>query len=227
MRAGKRFPELAQNPSRYLARALLFSSLLTACAPPPAMSPGVALWIGLNHYREEMARLEHRPERWPDRQELAGWLKGQYGLAIGRSSEFYRLVDLDLRRREFRIALAGSSLRPERAAEIRGELAAIERETEALKASVKAQIEAAALRPPLEDVAPIATVGLLWLAIDRLAAGGDSGAAPPAAATVGRYLVIEEGEAVGVRDPDGRTHRCLPVLAASGPALRCEEAAKR
>jgi hypothetical protein len=227
MESGRVSPELWPSALRRVARAAALCLSLSGCVPGPTASPGVALWIGLNHYRDEMARLERRPERWPDRQELAGWLKGQYGLAIGRSSGFYRLVDLDLRRREYRIALSNSSLRPERAAEIRDELSAIERESEALKASVKAEIEAAALRPPLEDAAPIAAVGLLSLAIDRLVAGGSSPPALPAVAAVGRYLVIEEAESATVTGPDGRTHRCTPVLSTAGPALRCEEAATR
>jgi len=91
-----------------------FLTLLFGCSTTPA-SPGMTLLAGLNYYREEMRRLEQQPERWPDRQGLSDSLKAQYGIIIGRSAEFDRLVDLDGKKREFALTLREPSLKPDRA----------------------------------------------------------------------------------------------------------------
>ena len=59
---------------------------------------------------------------------------------IGASPEFYRLVDLDLRKREFNITLRQSNVRPERVKEMTDELAQMDEEIAALKPVIKTQL---------------------------------------------------------------------------------------
>jgi hypothetical protein len=89
---------------------LLGLVLLCGCATGP-ISPGMTLLGGINHYRGEMEVFGARSERWPERQRMAEFLMNTFTVTLGRSPEFNRLVDLDLRKREFMIAMIGLRLR--------------------------------------------------------------------------------------------------------------------
>src|ERR687891_13565 len=95
-------------------RAAFYSLLilLFGCASAN-VSPGMTFLVGLDGYQDEMQRLENKPERWFDRQRAGDGLKKTYLITMGGSREFNRMVDLDLRRREFLITLRASSVPPE------------------------------------------------------------------------------------------------------------------
>src|SRR3972149_3949906 len=95
--------------SKTYKKLVAILALICGCAMG-AVSPGMTLLAGINHYQEEMEMFGMRSERWPERQRMGDLLKNTFAVALGRSQEFNRLVDLDLRRREFTIALSGSSL---------------------------------------------------------------------------------------------------------------------
>lgn len=180
---------------------------------------------GLNSYQDEMRSLEARPERWPERQRLAESIKTVYLATFGRSREFNHLVDLDLRRREFNIALRDPRLKPERAKEIREELSQINSDIDGLIPIVKGQVANTELRAVegSHAVETVATVGLLDLAIDRfsLTARARLGAVP--VARVGPYSVIDEGYFATVRTPEGKVFRCSTTLVQEeGAGIHCE-----
>lgn len=199
--------------------------LLFGCSPP-VVSPGMTFLLTLNRYREEMGQLQNRPEPWPDRQEIAEWLKSRYAISFGRAAEFARMADLDLRRREFLIALRDGSLKPDRALEIRGELLQINQHMEQLKESVRGQIANAELQVPREEsqrVEAIAAIGLLTLAINEFSLPNLSTHLSPPFTTVGQYTVTDNGYFSTVRTPDGQVYRCAPVVFEEGAGIRCEQ----
>ena len=89
-----------------LKQALLLSLLVLFGCSPANTNPGATFLVGLNGYQGEMERLESRPERWFDRQRAGDSLKKTYLVTFGGSREFNRMVDLDVRRREFLITCA-------------------------------------------------------------------------------------------------------------------------
>jgi hypothetical protein len=184
----------------------------------------MALLSGLTYYQEEMGRLEQLPERWPDRQGLRDWLKVQYALLIGKSAEFDRLVDLDLKKREFVLTLQEPSLKPDRAREIKQELVKLETEIEPLRGGIRSQVAVAELRIPREqDVEAAAAVGLLALAIDNFSAARPPAGPAPSSTPVRGYTVTDRGSFALVAAPTGETYRCAPVII-EGPAvsIKCE-----
>jgi hypothetical protein len=192
------------------------------------VSPGMTLWVGLKQYHLEMARLESRPERWFDRQRLGESLKTTHLATMGGSREFNRLVDLDVRKREFLIALRDSSLRPERAKEIREELVTINRNIDDLKGLIKEQLTGVELRSgtDAQKVETVAAIGLLHLALDGFSA--NSAATDPSARVVkiGQYVVTDHGNLASVRTPEGQTHRCATILVQEeGAGIRCDPVA--
>jgi hypothetical protein len=192
------------------------------------VSPGMTLWVGLKQYHLEMARLESRPERWFDRQRLGESLKTTHLATMGGSREFNRLVDLDVRKREFLIALRDSSLRPERAKEIREELVTINRNIDDLKGLIKEQLTGVELRSgtDAQKVETVAAIGLLHLALDGFSA--KSAATDPSARVVkiGQYVVTDHGNLASVRTPEGQTHRCATILVQEeGAGIRCDPVA--
>jgi hypothetical protein len=192
------------------------------------VSPGMTLWVGLKQYHLEMARLESRPERWFDRQRLGESLKTTHLATMGGSREFNRLVDLDVRKREFLIALRDSSLRPERAKEIREELVTINRNIDDLKGLIKEQLTGVELRSgtDAQKVDTVAAIGLLHLALDGFSA--NSAATDPSARVVkiGQYVVTDHGNLASVRTPEGQTHRCATILVQEeGAGIRCDPVA--
>src|SRR5262249_57360259 len=97
-----------------LKHTLYLSLLLLLGCTAQNVSPGATFLVGLNGYQDEMESLEHRIDRWPDRQRAGESLRKTSLLTIGGSREFNRMVDLDLRGREFLITLRDSSVKPDR-----------------------------------------------------------------------------------------------------------------
>src|SRR4051812_7336696 len=154
------------------AGSAVFSMALLVCCTAPRVNPALTFVTGLNSYHEEMDQLSGRPERWPDRQRLAASIKTAHIATLGLSKEFNRLVDLDLRRREFLITFREQSLNEQRAKEMKVELGQIEEQIASLKTSLKAQAARNELSrtPQASRVESIATVGLLNLAMDSFSA---------------------------------------------------------
>jgi hypothetical protein len=204
------------------------------CGGGATISPGLTLLQRLDQYREQMAVFEQSPERWPDRQAMGESLKTQYRILVGRSPEFDRLVDLDVKRRELLLTLRSPSLKPDRAREIKEELAQIDKDREALKNPVKEQVQQAELLTPREQtqkqeaIAAIGAIGLFSLGLDTFSSAGvPAGGTARSVSVGGRYLVTDHGRFVTVRTPEEQTYRCLPIVVdEGGAALRCELPAK-
>jgi hypothetical protein len=205
--------------------AILLLAVVAAGCAPAAVSPGITFLAGLNNYQDEMNRLGVRPERWPDRQRLAELIKTTYVATLGGSKEFNRLVDLDLRRREFLITLREESVRAERAKEMKEELAQINEQMEGLKKIVKGQIARVETSAPGQGqgIENVATIGLLNLAMDSFAAPGSPNAASPESIRVGSYVVTDEGYFSTVKTPEGQTFHCTTtVVPDAGASITCE-----
>jgi hypothetical protein len=208
---------------------------LLGCGSGVAISPGLTLLQRLDQYREQMAVFEQSPERWPERQAMGESLKTQYRILVGRSPEFDRLVDLDVKRRELLLTLRNPSLKPDRAREIKEELAQIDKDREALKNPIKEQVQQAELQTPREQTqsqeaiaAAIGAIGLFSLRLDAFSSAGlPTGGAARSVSVGGRYLVTDHGRFVTVRTPEEQTYRCLPMIVdEGGAAIRCELPAK-
>jgi hypothetical protein len=199
-------------------------ALICGCAMG-AVSPGMTLLAGINHYQEEMEMFGMRSERWPERQRMGDLLKNTFAVALGRSQEFNRLVDLDLRRREFMIALSGSSLPADRVKEMKGEIGKMNEDADAFKAMVKRQIAAipVAAQEPVKDIEGIATIGLLTLAIDGFSSTSNPTGALAATTKVGPYAVTDMRDAASVQTPEGTIFRCSTfVIQDEGAGIKCE-----
>jgi hypothetical protein len=198
--------------------------LLCGCATGP-VSPGMTLLAGIDHYQEEMAVFGMRSERWPERQRTGDLLKNTFAAALGRSPEFNRLVDLDLRRREFIITLSGSSLPADRVKEMKSEIVKMNEEADALKAVVKRQIGAipVAVHEPVKGIEGIATIGLLTLAIDGFPSASNPTGAIASITKVGSYIVTDMGGSATVQTPEGQIYRCSTFIAYDeGAGIKCE-----
>jgi hypothetical protein len=211
-----------------LKRKALFYSLLlwlVGCAPAN-VSPGMTFLVGLDGYQREMQRLEGRPERWFDRQRAAESLKKTHVITVGGSREFNRMVDLDLRRREFLITMHHSSVRPERVQEMKDELVTIDKDVDVLKEIVKNQVAGAELQrqQASQPIETAAAIGLLHLAIDSFSSMGETPGPNVRAVKVGSYIVSDlGGSASTVRTPEGQIFRCTTVLVPEeGAAIKCE-----
>lgn len=218
------FPQCAILPAvKFKILPLVCLMLLGGCASQ-SYTPGATLLSGFETYKGEMQRLGNSLERWPDRQRAAGTFKTVALATGGGSPEFFRLVDLDLRKREFNITLRNDSVRPDREQEMKEELVKIDEEMAALKPIVRSQI--AAFLPlrgePQQRLESAATLGLLNLAVDNFSAAGLSGFEAPST-SVDNYLVTDLGSFARVRSPDGRDHRCTVYsVPEEGAVLRCE-----
>ncbi len=207
-----------------LASSLLFLAIF-GCGPA-AVAPGMTFWFGLKGYQDEMNLLAGRPERWPERQRTAESLKTTHGLTLGVSREFNRFVDLDLRRKEFTLALRGGTLRPERVQEMNNELAIVNREMGRLNEIIKEQVADAILRSqvPVQRIEAIATIGLLHLALDGIATS-NTGSTPAALSTkVGQHTVTDLGNhRSSVTLPDRAVYLCLTLIFPDeGAGIKCE-----
>ena len=125
----------------YKVGCLMFLMVLSACSTK-SVSPGMTLLTGLNGYHDEMERLEGQEARWPERQRVGNTIRTTYLMTMGGSKEFNRLVELDVKRREYLIALKANSLRPDRAAEVKQELVGMDADMDALATIVKGQVAA-------------------------------------------------------------------------------------
>jgi hypothetical protein len=198
---------------------------LVGCAPAN-VSPGMTFLVGLNGYQAEMERLEGRPERWFDRQRAGDALKKTYLLTMGGSREFNRMVDLDVKRREFMITLRDSTVKPDRVTEMKEELVGMNSHVDDLKEAVRAQVAVTELRADQQpqQLETIATVGLLNIAIDSFSSFTTTPVANPRATKVGRYVVSDFGGSLAtVRTPEGQTYRCATLaIPETGGSIKCE-----
>ena len=205
-----------------LSIALLFAvGGLAGCSTPNISRSGTLL-SGLTQYHTDMQSLSS-VSRWPERQRAAGSLKTIITGTVGASPEFYRLVDLDLRKREFTATMRDGNLRPDRLREIQDELVAMDEEIAALKPVVKTQLSAVANYDQGERIENAATLGLLGLAVDNFSfPGGSRGVAAPST-RVGPYLVTDLGSFSTVRTPEGQSYRCdVFSVPEEGGGIRCE-----
>jgi hypothetical protein len=138
-------------------------------------------------------------------------------VALGRSQEFNRLVDLDLRKREFMITLSGSSLPADRVKEMKGEIGKMNEEADAFKAMVKRQIAAipVAVQEPVKGIEEIAIDGFS-------SASNPTGAIAPIT-KVGSYIVTDMGGSATVQTSQGQIYRCSTFLVQDeGAGIKCE-----
>ena len=188
-------------------------------------NPGATFLVGLNGYQEEMEKLEERPERWFDRQRAGDALKKTYSATFGSSKEFNRMVDLDVRRREFIITLRASPVNPERAKEMKDELALMNKDLDVLKEIVKGQaanIELRAQQP--QQVETFALIGLIHMAMDSFASMAIPSGPNPPSTRVGRYTVSSfDGLHSTITTPEGQTLRCKTLVYPEvGASIKCE-----
>jgi hypothetical protein len=212
-----------------MKKAIYLSLILFSGCAPANVSPGMTFLVGLDGYQDEMQRLESRPERWFDRQRVGDSLKKTYLITMGGSREFNRMVDLDLRRREFLITLRASSVPPERAKEMKDELVIINKDVDALKEIIKGKVANAEVRTqePTQRVEAAAAVGLLHLAMDSFSSMGVVAGPNPRTVKVGSYVVSDFGRSQStVRTVEGRVYRCAThLIPEEGAAIKCEAAA--
>lgn len=188
-----------------------------------AYTPGATLLSGMQQYQGEMQRLSSSTSRWPERQQIGGNLKTVITATVGGSAEFYRLVDLDMRKREFTITMRETSLRPDRLEEMKDELIKMNQEVATLKPIVRAQTAVLPVqREPQQRIEGAATAGLLNLALDAFSSNRASGLEPPST-KVDQYVVTYLGSFSTVRTPEGQTFRCsLFGMPDEGAGMRCE-----
>ena len=208
----------------YKARYLFLLMILSACSSKSA-SPGMTLLIGLNGYHDEMERLEGQEARWPERQKVGNTIRTTFLMTMGGSKEFNRLVALDVKRREYLIALRANSLRPDRAAEVKQELGGIDADIDALATVVKGQVAARSISQPESQpqqvIEGVATAGLLTMAIDNFSPNGARDVAVPSI-NVGGYTVIDQKTFTLVKTPQGQTFQCTTVLVQEeGAGINC------
>ena len=215
---------LKLNLSLYLSLLVLFGCSMANT------NPGATFLVGLNGYQKEMERLEERPDRWFDRQRAGDSLKNTYLATFGASREFHRMVDLDVRRREFLITLRASSLNPQRIKEMKEELVSMNKDVDSLKEIVKSQAANVELRAqqqtqPLEVVAAI---GLVNMAIDSFASMTVPSGPNPPSTKVGPYVVSDFGGLFStVTTPEGQIFRCATlVFSEEGAGIKCEPGQK-
>jgi hypothetical protein len=170
-----------------------------------------------------MQRIGNSPGSWPARQQAAGTLKTTVTATVGGSAEFFRLVDLDVRKREFIITLSDGSVRADRTQEMKDELIKMDEEIVVLKPVVRSQVAALPLRGEAQQqVESVATLGLLNLAVDGFSSAGPRGLDAPST-KVDQYLITDLGSFATVRGPDGHTHRCtIYDVPDEGAGIRCD-----
>ena len=199
---------------------LMLSGCSTTSGP---VSNGATLLSGLNDYQGEMQHAGNSPERWPDRQRAGGELKGIITATVGGSREFYRLVDLDIRKREFVITMRDLSLRTDRTQEMKDELVAMDEEILALKPIVREQVATIpAAGESRQQVETVATYGMLKLAVDKFSSSGGRGIDSPST-WVDQNLVTDLGSFSTVRTLDGQIYHCsLYSIPEQGAGMKCE-----
>jgi hypothetical protein len=204
--------------------ALALLAVVSGCATGTA-SRGGTLLAGLNQYQGEMQLIGNQLSRWPERQQAAGTLKTVITGTVGASPEFYRLVDLDLRKREFTVTMREDNLRPDRVKEMKDELVSMDEEVAALKPVIKTQLSALTLHEPGEQIDNVATLGMLGIALDGFSSSGAGRGSEAPSTKVGQYVVTDLGGFSTVRAPDGKMFRCgLFGNYENGGGVKCEPA---
>lgn len=201
---------------------LALAAIFHGCASG-TLSREATLLSGLHQYQGDMQQAGGQTSRWPDRQRTAGELKTVITGTVGASSEFYRLVDLDLRKREFTVTMRENSLTADRLKEMKDELVRIDEEIAALKPVVKTQLTAISQYAATAQIDSIATLGLLGIALDGFSSSGVARGIDGQSTKVGQYFVADLGSFATVRTPQGQTYRCnLFGNSEGGAGMRCE-----
>ena len=202
-------------------RLVWLSAGLCGCVAAANLTPGATLLAGMQQYQEEMQSLAGSPTRWPERQQAAGALKTVALTALGGSREFLRMIDLDLRKREFDVTIRETNVRADRLQEMKDEIVKMNEEIASLKPIVKAQMSTVAIPGDGQQrIESIATRGLLELALDDFSANG---ARRERLTEVDHHVVTDLGTFAIVRAPDGRTFRCIAFnVPEEGGGIRCE-----
>jgi hypothetical protein len=202
---------------------LAFAVGLYGCSTG-AYTPGATLLAGLRQYQGEMQRVGGSSTRWPERQQTGTTLKTIVKATVGGSGEFYRLVDLDIRKREFSLTMRETSIRPDRVKEMTDEMSQMNDEIAALKPVIRTQLAALPLQSDQSlRVEEAATRGMLSLALDGFSSNGTARGFEAPSTKVGQFVVTDLGAFSTVRDPDGQMFRCF-VFGASqeGAGVKCE-----
>jgi hypothetical protein len=209
-----------------LKHTLYLSLLFLIGCTAQNVSPGATFLVGLNDYQGEMESLDGRTDRWADRQRAGNSLKQTYLAAIGGSREFNRMVDLDVKRREFLITLRDLSVKPDRVKEMNDELVTMNKDVEALKEIVKGQATNAELRAQQQpqQIEAVAAIGLVSMAIDSFSSMTVPTGPNPPSTKVGPYIVSDFGGLLSaVTTPAGQTVRCATLLIPeTGAGIKCE-----
>ena len=187
------------------------------------LSNGATLVSGLTQYRGEMQTLTSA-SRWPERQRAGGTLKTVIATTVGASPEFFRLVDLDVRKREFAVTMRETSVRPDRLKEMNEELAQMNDEIAALKPVIRTQIAALQFQSdPQRRVEDVAVRGLISIALDSFSSNGGARGLEAPSTKLGQFSVIDMGAFSVVRAPDGQTFRCVIFgVAEQGAGIKCD-----
>jgi hypothetical protein len=209
-----------------LKHAVYVSLLVLSGCASTKVSPGATFLVGLSGYQDEMERLEGRPELWADRQRAGDSLKKTYVATIGASREFNRMVDLDVRRREFLITLRDLTLKPDRVKEMKDELVTMNRDVDELKEIIKGQTGNAELRAQQqpEQLETVVTIGLVSMAIDSFSFMTVPTGPNPPSTKVGPYVVSDFGGLFStVTTPEGQIFRCATLVFSEEEAgIKCE-----
>jgi hypothetical protein len=161
--------------------------------------------------------------RWPERQRAGGYLKTVITGTVGASHEFYRLVDLDIKKREYAITMRETSLRPDRLQEMKEDLVKMDDEVAHLKPIVRSQLTNLVSVQQDQRIEGIATIGLLDLALDFFSAPQNGNSINAPFTNVDQYVVTDLGTFSTVRLPQGQIYRCsLFGSGDEGAGIRCE-----
>lgn len=201
---------------------LMVLAMLYGCAAG-TVSPGPTLLTGIKRYEGEMQSYGNSSQRWPERQRVAGSLKGVITATVGGSREFFRLVDMDIKRREYLITMRETSMRADRLQEMKNELAQMTEEADRLKPIIKAQMAAIPVSQDSQRIEAIATLGLLNLALDSFSSTSSARGLDALSITIDQHVVTDLGAFSTVRAPGGQTHRCaLFGVEDEGAGIKCE-----
>jgi hypothetical protein len=183
------------------------------------------LLSGLRQYDGEMQGIGSSLARWPERQRAGGTLKTVITGTVGASHEFYRLVDLDVKKREYTVTIRETSLRPDRLKEMKAELVKIDEDMAALKPIVKSQMANLQISQEGQRIESIATRGLLYLAVDAFSSGQGGNSFNTPSTDVNQYVVTDLGTFSTVRSPEGQTYRCTIFgTGDEGAGIKCDPA---
>ena len=185
---------------------LVIAFAIAGCSTGNVSRSGTLL-SGMTQYQGDMQSISSA-SRWPERQRAAGTLKTVILGTVGASPEFFRLVDLDLRKREFIATMHDTNLKPDRVREMQDELIFMDDEIAALKPVVKTQLMAVASHEQVDPIANAATLGLLGMSIDNFSVAGKARGPDAPSTRVGQFLVTDLGTFSTVRTPEGQSYRC-------------------